>query len=107
MDGFSRYNQIEIPLSDQHNTAFIFPWGTFAYHKLHFILKNAGVTFQCAMSYAFHDIKHVVEPYLYDLPTHSKQRDIHVDHLTSIFLRCHHFNIRPNPHKCVFYVEAS
>ena len=58
------------------------------------------------MSNAFHDIKHVVEPYLDDLPTHSKQWDIHVDHLRAVFLRCRHFNICLNPHKFVFCVEA-
>ena len=26
MDGFSRYNQIDILPSDQHKTSFIFPW---------------------------------------------------------------------------------
>ena len=31
MDGFSRYNQIQIKPRDQRNTAFICPWGTFAY----------------------------------------------------------------------------
>jgi hypothetical protein len=31
MDGFSRYNQIEILPANQHKTAFICPWGTFAY----------------------------------------------------------------------------
>ena len=87
MDGFSGYNQIEILPSDQHNMKFIFPWGTFAYHKLPFGLKNLGATFQPAMSYAFHDNKHVVEPYLDDFPSHSKQRDIHVDHLRAIFLK--------------------
>ena len=58
--------------------AFIFPWGAFAYRKLPFSLKNVAATFQRAMSYAFHDIKHIVEPYIDDLPAHSKQRDIHV-----------------------------
>ena len=72
MDGFSCYNQIEILPSDQHKMTFIFPWGTFAYCKLPYGLKNAGMTFQHAMSYAFHDIKHVVEPYLDDLLAHSK-----------------------------------
>ena len=71
MDGFSVYNQIEILPTDQHKTTFIFPWGTFAYKKLPFGLKNVGATFQRAMSYAFHDIKHIVEPYLEDLPAHS------------------------------------
>jgi hypothetical protein len=31
IDGFSRYNQIEILPVDQHKTSFIFPWGTFTY----------------------------------------------------------------------------
>ena len=104
MDGFSSYNQIEILPLDQHKTTFTFPWGNFSYRKLPFSLKNIGTTFQRAMSYAFHDIKHVVEPYLDDLPAHSKQQDIHVDHLRAVLLRCHHFNIHLNPHKCVFCV---
>jgi hypothetical protein len=71
MDGFSRYNQINIVPKDQLKTTFICPWGTFSYRKLPFDLKNAGATFQRAMSYAFHDIKHIVQPYLDDFPTHS------------------------------------
>ena len=98
MDGFSVYNQIEILLSDQQKKAFIFPWGNFSYHKLPFGLKKAGATFQRAMLYAFHDIKHVVEPYLDDLLAHSKQRDIHVEHLRGVLLWCHHFSIRLIPH---------
>jgi hypothetical protein len=53
MDGFSRDNQINIVPADQHKIAFICPWGTFAYRKLPFGLKNVDATFQCAMSYAF------------------------------------------------------
>ena len=45
MDGFSKYNQIQIKPEDQHKTAFIFPWGTFAYRKMPFGLKNSGATF--------------------------------------------------------------
>jgi hypothetical protein len=71
MDGFSGYNQINIAPEDQHKTVFICPWGTFAYRKLPFGLKNAGATFQRAMSYAFHDINHIVQPYVDDLPAHS------------------------------------
>jgi hypothetical protein len=79
MDGFSRYNQINIVPEDQHT--FICPWGTFAYRKLPFGLKNTSATFQRAMSYAFHDIKHVVQPYLDDLPAHSMPRVDHPTHL--------------------------
>ena len=46
-------------------------WGTFAYKNLPFGLKNARVTFQRVMSYAFHDIRTMIQPYLVDLPAHS------------------------------------
>ena len=81
-------------------------WGTFSYRKIPFGLTNAGATFQRAMSYAFHDIKNIMEPYLDDLPAHSQQWKDHPGHLRDIFLRCHHYNIRLNPHKCVFCIET-
>ena len=85
MDGFSGYNQIQIKPEDQHKTACICPWGTFAYKKIPFGLKNVGETFNRAMNFAFHDIKAIVEPYLDDLPTHSRKRIQHPDHLQLIF----------------------
>jgi hypothetical protein len=106
MDGFFGYNQINITPEDQHKTAFICPWDTFAYRKLPFSLKNAGATFQRAMSYAFHDIKHIVQPYLDDFPAHSLRRVYHPTHLRAIFVRCRFYHIRLNPHKCVFCVES-
>jgi hypothetical protein len=90
MDGFSGYNQINIAPEDQHKTASICPWGTFAYRKRPFGLKNVGATFQGAMSYAFHDIKHIVQPYLDDLPAHSMPRVDHPTHLRAIFV-CYWF----------------
>jgi hypothetical protein len=57
------------------------------------------------MSYAFHDIKHIVEPYLDDLPAHSSSQSEHLGHLRAIFLRCRFYRIRLNPHKCIFVVE--
>ena len=106
MDNFSGYNQIEILPSDQLKTAFICPWGTFVYWKLPFGLKNAGATFQRAMSYVFHDIKHIADPYLDDLPAHSDRREEHLSHLRAIFLRCRFYRVRLNPHKCIFCVES-
>jgi hypothetical protein len=106
MDGFSGYNQINIVPEDQHKTAFICPRGTFSYRKLPFGLKNVGATFQRAMSYAFHDIKHIIQPYLDDLPAHSMHRVDHPTHLRSIFVYCRFYHIRLNPHKCIFCVES-
>jgi hypothetical protein len=106
MDGFSGYNQINIAPKDQHKTTFICPWGTFAYKKLPFGLNNVGATFQRAMSYAFHDIKHIVQPYLDNLSAHSLRRINHPNHLRAIFVHCRFYRIRLNPHKCVFCVES-
>jgi hypothetical protein len=77
MDRFLGYNQIHIKPEDQHNMKFIFPWGTFAYQKIPFGLKNVGATFQQAMTFVFHDIKHIVKYDLNDLTSHSRKR---VDH---------------------------
>ena len=85
MEIFSGYNQITIHPEDQHKTAFICPWGTFAYKKMPFGLKNVGATFQRAMSYAFHDIKHIIKVYLDDLVAHSRKRIDHPDHLHQVF----------------------
>lgn len=106
MDGFIGYNHIAIKKDDQHKTAFICPWGTFAYRKLPFGLKNAGANFEWAMDYAFHDIRHIVQAYLDDLPAHSKKRPDHLAHLKEIFVRCRFYNIHLNPHKCIFMVES-
>ena len=106
MDGFSGYNQIDILPQDQHKMTFIFPWGTFAYQKLPFGLKNAGATFQHAMSYVFHDIKSIAQPYLDDLLAKSRRHQDHMDHLQQIFVHCRCYNIRLNPHKCIFGVES-
>ena len=93
MDGFSGYNQIQIKPEDQHNTAFICPWGTFAYWNMPFGLKNAGATFQRAMNLIFHNLKTIIEVYLDDLATHSRLRVHHPYHLRLVFERCHHYQI--------------
>jgi hypothetical protein len=107
MDGFSGYNQIQIKPEDQHKIAFICPWGTFAYRKMPFGLNNDGATFQRAMSFAFHDLKHIVEAYLDDLSSRSRKRDDHPMHLRLIFERCRYYRICLNPNKCSFYITSS
>jgi hypothetical protein len=69
MDGFSGHIQIHMKPEDQHKTTFIFLWGTFAYRKMPFGPKNDGATFSRAMSFSFHDIRHIFKAYLNDLPS--------------------------------------
>jgi hypothetical protein len=81
MDGFSRYNQIQIKPEDQHKTNFICLWGTFSYRKMPLGLKNVGATFQRAMYFSFHDLRHIVEAYIDDLASFSRKRSDHPTHL--------------------------
>ena len=91
MDVFFEYNQIQIKPEDQHKTAFICPWGTFAYWKMPFDLKNTGATFQWAMTLIFHDLKIIIEVYLDDLAAHSHLRVRHPYHLRLVFeIFCHY-----------------
>ena len=77
----------------------------FTHRKVQSGLKNAGASSQWAMSYASHGTKHIVEPHPNDLPVHSARREEHNEHLRATSLRCHHYNIRLNPHKCILCVE--
>jgi hypothetical protein len=105
MDGFSGYNQIQIHPIDQYKTTFTTPWGTFAYHVMHFGLKNASVTFQRAMTYIFHYLlAHIILSYLDNLTARSKKHTQHLDDLHIVFHRCRQYNIHLNPLKCVFCV---
>jgi len=99
MDGFSSYDQIYIRPEDHHKTTFICPWGTFTYKKIPFGLKNARASFQWAMSYTFHDIKHIIEAYLDDLAARSRKRIDHPSHLQFVFERFRFYKIRLNPNK--------
>ena len=106
MDGFSGYNQIQIKPKDQHNTAFIFPWGTFAYQKMPFSPKNAGATLQRDMNLTFHDLNHIIKVYLNNLATQSHVIVDHLDHLHLVFERCRHYEIWLNPHKYIFCIKV-
>ena len=71
-----------------------------------FGLKNAGATFQRAMTLIFQDLKSIIEVFLDDLATHSRMRMHHSYHLRLIFERCRHYFSRLNFHKCIFYVKS-
>jgi hypothetical protein len=71
-----------------------------------FSLKNVGSTFQCAMTFAFDNLKHIIKAYLDDLVAHSRKRADHIIHLHLVFEICHYYRIRLNPHKCIFCVKS-
>ena len=58
------------------------------------------------MTFAFHDLKKIIEVYLNDLAAHSLLRVHHPYHLRLVFEICRHYQIRLNPHKCIFLCEG-
>ncbi|GMP78570.1 hypothetical protein CsSME_00034472 [Camellia sinensis var. sinensis] len=107
MDGFSGYNQIKMAPEDAPKTAFRTPIGNFFYTVMPFGLKNAGATYQRAMTAIFHDMLHKsLECYIDDLVVKSKEETSHLKDLQRVFERCKKYRLRMNPLKCAFGVTA-
>ncbi|KAM1846900.1 hypothetical protein ACFX14_011250 [Malus domestica] len=109
MDGHAGYNQIFIAEVDVHKTAFRCPGalGTYEWVVMPFGLKNAGATYQRAMTTIFHDlIGTIVEVYIDDVVIKSKCWQTHQDDLRHAFIRMRQHNLKMNPTKCAFGVSA-
>lgn len=71
-----------------------------------FGLKNAGETYQRAMTTIFHDYMYVLmEDYVDDLLTKYFTRSGHLGVLDKIFRRLEDYKLRLNLKKCVFGVQ--
>ncbi|KAL6223173.1 hypothetical protein ACLB2K_006563 [Fragaria x ananassa] len=105
MDRFSGYNQIKMAARDAEKTAFRTPYGNFHYTVMPFGLKNAGATYQRAMTAIFHDMMgKEVEDYVNDLVVKSKTRGEHWSILRKVLKRCRAYRVKMNPKKCSFGV---
>ena len=58
------------------------------------------------MTLIFHDLKMIIEVYLDDLTAHSHLILRHPYHLRLVFKICRHYQVRLNPHKCIFCVTV-
>ena len=107
MDGFSDYNQIRMSSKDAAKTTFRTPIGNFYYTVMPFGLKNAGATYQRAMTTIFHDMMYKeIEDYVDNIVVKSKTRGDHLTILRKVFERCRLYKFRMNPLKCAFGVTA-
>ena len=69
-------------------------------------MKNAGATYQRAMTAIFHDMMHQeLEDYIDDIVVKSR-REEHFNVLGKVFERCRAFKLRMNPLKCAFGVSS-
>ncbi|PKU66320.1 RNA-directed DNA polymerase [Dendrobium catenatum] len=107
MDGSSGYNQIKMALEDEQYTAFRTPIGIYCYKVMPFGLKNAGATYQHAMTRIFDELIHdKVECCIDDLVVKSKERDDHLFDLRVVFERLRRYDLKMNPLKCAFGVTS-
>ena len=105
LDGYSRYNQIEIALEDQERTTFTCPFGTFAFSKIPFELCNAPGTFQRCMMRIFSDmIEHILEIFMDDLSVFGDSYGGCLENLRRVLERCKEKNLVLNWEKCHFMV---
>src|SRR5262249_12660569 len=73
-----------------------------------FGLKNAGATYQRAMTAIFHDMMHLyMEVYVDDILVKSKTREDHPKILAKVLQRAREHKLKMNPKKCVFGVSST
>ena len=107
MDAFSGYNQIMMDFSDQEKTTFITEEGLYCYKVMSFMLKNTGATYQRLVNKVFADkIDRSMEVYVDDMLVKKPTIEQHIKDLADTFASLRLYNMRLNPEKCTFGVEA-
>ena len=109
MGGIFGYNKILIAVDDISKTSLKCPssFGTFEWMVMPFGLKNVGATYQRAMNAIFHDmLGHLMEIYIDDIVVKSKKATEHVNYLRKSFERMRFHQLKLNPLKCAFGVQA-
>ncbi|RDX60861.1 hypothetical protein CR513_60964, partial [Mucuna pruriens] len=107
MNAYSGYNQIRMHPSDEEKTTFIIEEGAFCYKVMPFGLKNAGATYQRLMDRVFQRALGVdVEVYVDDMVVKSEKADEHCEALERVFKTLRDHQLRLNPEKCSFGVQA-
>jgi Reverse transcriptase (RNA-dependent DNA polymerase) len=108
MDGYTRYNQIKMAPEDEKYIAFCTPIDIYCYKVMPYGLKNAGTTYQRAMTKIFDDMIHkIVECYMDDLITKAMSYGEHLQCLQVVFKRLREHALKLNPLKCAFMVSSS
>ncbi|GJX29423.1 reverse transcriptase domain-containing protein [Tanacetum coccineum] len=103
---FSRYFQIPLALKDLEKTTFTFPYETFAFMRIPFVLCNAPATFERCMTAIFHDMcKDFMEVFMDDFFVFDNSFDSCLTNLSKVLARCEETNLVLNWGKCHFMVK--
>ncbi|CAJ2644717.1 unnamed protein product [Trifolium pratense] len=107
MDAYSGYNQIKMNPTDACHTAFMSNTCNYFYNVMPFGLKNAGATYQRLMDRVFSEqIGKNLEVYIDDMVVKTPEGNRHDEDLLDILGSVRKYNMRLNPAKCSFGVQA-
>jgi len=92
---------------DERKTAFLTELSGYCYKVMPFRLKNAGATYQRLVDKILAPmIGRNVQAYVDDMVVTSVEKEQHVADLEELFTTIARYNLKLNPEKCVFEVEA-
>jgi hypothetical protein len=107
MDAYSRCNQIPMHPDGQEKTTFITDMGVYCYNMMSFGLKNANATYQHMMSKVFEkQIGRILKVYIDDTIVKTPEDKDPIADLQETFIKLRRYDLRLNPNKCTFGVEA-
>ena len=107
LDAFSGYHQIPMHPPDAEKTTFITPHRLLCYIMMSFGLKNVEATYQRLVTKMFRLLQgKTIEVYIDDMLVKSKERSNHAEHLQEAFLLLRTYDMKLNPSKCAFEVNA-
>ncbi|GAU30655.1 hypothetical protein TSUD_31270 [Trifolium subterraneum] len=107
MDAYSGYNQIKMHPMDAQHTTFMSNTCNYFYNVMPFGLKNAGATYQRLMDRVFvEQIGKNLEVYIDDMAAKTQKEGEHNKDLEDILKSVRKYNMRLNPAKYSFGVQA-
>jgi len=107
LDAYSGYNHIRMDPLEAPKTAFMTNNKNYHYEVMSFGLRYAGTTFQRSMDTMFAaQIGRNMEVYIDDLVVKTPKSAAHTTDFGEIFQQVRKFNMRLNPTKCTFGVQA-
>ena len=82
--------------------------GNYYYNVMPFGLRNAGATYQRMMNKVYDKnlLGDILEVYMDDRIVKSQQEVDHAAHLKRVFEQTRKYNMRLNPEKCTYGVQA-
>ena len=94
LDGYSDFSQIPVSQPNQEKTTFTYPFGTCAYRRMPFGLRNAPVTFQRCMTAIFTNFcEKIVEVFMDDFSIYGSTFDDCLSNLERVLQRCAETNL--------------